>query len=76
MQSVREHPPTFAAAMAAFLASLASDLQPIVADALPAVSDGTVTLGVALVLGVAGGLVGRAAERWTIPWHQPDGEPH
>ena len=65
---IREHPPTAAAAIAAVLASLAADLEPYLAG-MPLISEGTAQLALVVAVGVAGWIVGKVAERWTVPWY-------
>ena len=72
---VRDHPPTAAAAVAAVLASLAADLEPHLAG-LPVISEGTAQLALVVVVGLVGGLVGKLAERWTVPWQPPIDDGH
>ena len=70
----RAHPPTWAAAAAAVVASFATDLQPLL-EQLPVVSPATSQLLLVLAVGTAGGLIGRFAERHTMPWFPvPDGD--
>lgn len=72
MKMLKGHPPTVAGVAAALVGSLMMDLAPLVQEAVPALSETTVTLAVTLAVGLAGGVVGWVAERWTIPWVQPE----
>ena len=63
---LRDHPPTVVGASVAALAAVLTDLRQAI-DWGP-LTDETVTLLTALVIGVAGGLIGKVAERYTIPY--------
>ncbi len=67
LPTLRRHPPTLASALAALLGSLAQDLAAFV----PALSPDTATLATVVVLGFAGGLIGRASQHWTTPLSEP-----
>lgn len=69
---LRGHPPTVAGVAAALVASIMTDLTPLLTDTLPAISETTVGIATMLAVGLAGGVIGRVAERWTIPWVQPE----
>ena len=63
---LRDHPLTVVGASVAALAAVLADLRQAI-DWGP-LTDETMTLVTVLVVGVAGGLVGKAAERYTIPY--------
>jgi len=65
---VRTHPPTFVGIAAALVAAVVTDLRPFVEDALPALGDESITLIGVLIVGIVGGLIGKFAERYTMPW--------